>query len=185
MLYNVPGTSGIDLTPEEVQQLAEEGVIQSVKWSTAEAGRIRDTKFLCGPSFTVFVGNDLIAFEGLAVGADGWISCLPMIAPSCAVRLFRLLVVEQDLRAARDLFYRLVPLIRLEFRALGSANNDPHWLAVTRESALLRGIPVGQSRKPLSRVSREYSDQLKQLLVALGELENDVSEPVRVSSIGR
>jgi 4-hydroxy-tetrahydrodipicolinate synthase len=185
MLYNVPGTSGIDFTPEEVQQLAEEGVVQSVKWSTAEAGRIRDTKFLCGPSFTVFVGNDLIAFEGLAVGADGWISCLPMIAPSCAVRLFRLLVVEQNLRAARDFFYRLVPLIRLEFRALGSANNDPHWLAVTRESALLRGIPVGQSRKPLSRVSREYSDQLKQLLVALGELENDVCEPERASSIGR
>jgi 4-hydroxy-tetrahydrodipicolinate synthase len=185
MLYNVPTTSGIDFTPEEVQQLAEEGVLQSVKWSTAEAGRIRDTKFLCGPSFTVFVGNDLIAFEGLAVGADGWISCLPMIAPSCAVRLFRLLVVEQNLRAARDFFYRLVPLIRLEFRALGSANNDPHWLAVTRESALLRGIPVGQSRKPLSRVSREYSDQLKQLLVALGELENDVCEPERVSSVGR
>lgn len=185
MLYNVPGTSGIDFTPEEVQQLAEEGVVQSVKWSTAEAGRIRDTKFLCGPSFTVFVGNDLIAFEGLAVGADGWISCLPMIAPSCAVRLFRLLVVEQNLRAARDFFYRLVPLIRLEFRALGSADNDPHWLAVTRESALLRGIPVGQSRKPLSRVSREYSDQLRRLLVALGELENDVHEPERVSSIGR
>ena len=185
MLYNVPTTSGIDFTPEEVQQLAEEGVLQSVKWSTAEAGRIRDTKFLCGPSFTVFVGNDLIAFEGLAVGADGWISCLPMIAPSCAVRLFRLLVVEQNLRAARDFFYRLVPLIRLEFRALGSANNDPHWLAVTRESALLRGIPVGQSRKPLSRVSRECSDQLKQLLVALGELENDVCEPERVSSVGR
>ena len=54
-----------------------------------------------------------------------------------------------------------------------------------RESALLRGIPVGQSRKPLSRVSREYSDQLKQLLVALGELENDVCEPERVSTIGR
>jgi 4-hydroxy-tetrahydrodipicolinate synthase len=184
MLYNVPGTSGIDFTPEEVQKLAEEGVVQSVKWSTTEAGRIRDTKFLCGPSFTVFVGNDLIAFEGLAVGADGWISCLPMIAPSCAVRLFRLLVVEQNLRAARDFFYRLVPLIRLEFRALGSTNNDPHWLAVTRESALLRGIPVGQSRKPLSRVSREYSDQLKQLLVALGELENDVCEPERVSTTG-
>ena len=51
MLYNVPGTSGIDVTPEEVQQLAEEGVVQSVKWSTTEVGRIRDTKLLCGPSF--------------------------------------------------------------------------------------------------------------------------------------
>jgi len=170
MLYNVPGTSGIDLMPEEVQQLAEEGVIEAVKWSTAEVSRIRDTKLLCGSSFTVFVGNDLIAFEGLAVGADGWISCLPMIVPRCAVKLFRLLVAEQNLGAAREFFYRLVPLIRLEFRASSSPNNDPHWLAVTRESALLRGIPVGHSRKPLSRVSREHSEQLKKILEGLGEL---------------
>jgi len=174
MLYNVPGTSGIDLMPEEVQQLAEEGVIEAVKWSTTEVSRIRDTKLLCGPSFTVFVGNDLIAFEGLAVGADGWISCLPMIVPKCAVKLFRLLVTEQNLSAAREFFYRLAPLIRLEFRASGSANNDPHWLAVTRESALLRGIPVGYSRKPLSRVSGEHSEQLKKLLVGLGELPGTV-----------
>lgn len=170
MLYNVPGTSGIDLVPEEVQQLAEEGVVQSVKWSTAEVSRIRDTKLLCGQSFVVFVGNDLIAFEGLAVGADGWISCLPMIAPSCAVRLHRLLTVEKNLDAARDFFYRLAPLIRLEFGAASSSNNDPHWLAVTRESALLRGIPVGQSRRPLSRVSREHSEHLRQLLMTLSEI---------------
>ena len=171
MLYNVPGTSGIDLMPEEVQQLAEEGVIHAVKWSTAEVSRVRDTKLLCGPSFTVFVGNDLIAFEGLAVGADGWISCLPMIAPKCAVKLFSLLAVEQNLSAARDFFYGLAPLIRLEFGAASSANNDPHWLAVTRESALLRGIPVGQSRKPLSTLSREHAEQLKRMLISLGELE--------------
>jgi dihydrodipicolinate synthase/N-acetylneuraminate lyase len=171
MLYNVPGTSGIDLMPEEVQLLAEEGVIEAVKWSTAEVSRIRDTKLLCGRSFTVFVGNDLIAFEGLAVGADGWISCLPMIAPKCAAKLFKLLVVDQNLIAAREFFYTLAPLIRLEFRAASSADNDPHWLAVTRESALLRGIPVGPSRRPLSRVSREHAEQLKQLLLGLGELE--------------
>jgi 4-hydroxy-tetrahydrodipicolinate synthase len=170
MLYNVPGASGIDLVPEEVQQLAEEGVVQSVKWSTAEVGRIRDTKFLCGPSFPVFVGNDLIAFEGLAVGADGWISCLPMIVPGRAVKLYKLLAVEKNLSAARELFYPLVPLIRLEFQAISLPNNDPHWLAVTRESALLRGIPVGQSRKPLSAISRQHAEQLKDLLVGLGEI---------------
>jgi len=106
------------------------------------------------------------------VGADGWISCLPMIVPSRAVKLHRLLAVEQNLKAARELFYPLVPLIRLEFRAVSSPDNDPHWLAVTRESALLRGIPVGQSRKPLSAISREHAEQLKELLVALGEIES-------------
>ena len=170
MLYNVPGTSGIDLTPEEIQLLAEEGVVQSVKWSTAEVSRIRDTKFLCGPSFTVFVGNDLIAFEGLAVGADGWISCLPMIVPSRAVKLYKLLAIEKNLSAARELFYPLVPLIRLVFRSSSLPNNDPHWLAVTRESVLLRGIPVGESRKPLSAISREHAEALRKLLVSLGEI---------------
>lgn len=170
MLYNVPGTSGIDVLPEEIQQLAEEGVVQSVKWSTAEVGRVRDTKFLCGPSFTVFVGNDLIAFEGLAVGADGWISCLPMIVPSRAVKLYELLAIEKNLSAARELFYPLVPLIRLVFRTSSLPNNDPHWLAVTRESALLRGIPVGQSRMPLSAISREHAEELRKLLVGLGEI---------------
>jgi 4-hydroxy-tetrahydrodipicolinate synthase len=170
MLYNVPGTSGIDLTPEEVQQLAEEGTVQSVKWSTGEVSRIRDTKFLCGPSFSVFVGNDLIAFEGLAVGADGWISCLPMIVPSRAVKLYRLLAIDKNLSAARELFYPLVPVIRLVFRTSSLPNNDPHWLAVTRESALLRGIPVGMSRKPLSAISREHAEQLRELLVGLGEI---------------
>ena len=77
-------------------------MVQSVKWSTNDVGRIRDTKLLCGRSFPVFVGNDLIAFEGLAVGADGWISCLPMIVPrraggSCT----DVLAVEQTLNAAR------------------------------------------------------------------------------------
>jgi dihydrodipicolinate synthase/N-acetylneuraminate lyase len=156
--------------PEDVQQLAEEGVVQSVKWSTAEVARIRETRLLCGPSFPVFVGTDVIAFEGLAVGADGWISCLPMIVPSRAVKLFRLLAVENNLSAARELFYPLVPLIRLEFQAISSPDSDPHWLAVTRESALLRAIPVGESRRPLSAISREHAKQLRELLVGLGEI---------------
>jgi 4-hydroxy-tetrahydrodipicolinate synthase len=181
MLYNVPGTSGIDITPEEVQRLAEERVVQSVKWSTNDVSRIRDTKLLCGPSFTVFVGNDLIAFEGLAVGADGWISCLPMIVPSRAVKLHRLLAVEQNLKAARELFYPLVPLIRLEFQAVSSPDNDPHWLAVTREAALLRGIPVGQSRRPLSAISREHAEQLKELLVGLHEVGSATPEHATAS----
>jgi 4-hydroxy-tetrahydrodipicolinate synthase len=59
----------------------------------------------------------VIAFEALAVGADGWISGLPMIVPDLATRLHRLLAVEKDLDAARELWYRLLPLIHLEYRA--------------------------------------------------------------------
>jgi len=40
----------------------------------------------------------------------------------------------------------------------------------------LRGIPVGQSRKPLSRVTPECSELLKQLLLGLGEIKGGAIE---------
>src|SRR5579883_2189486 len=82
MVYNVPILAGVELTPEDIQLLAGEGVIQSVKWSHVEVSRIHDTKLLCGGDFTVFVGIDLVGLEGLAVGADGYIGGLAMMTPA-------------------------------------------------------------------------------------------------------
>lgn len=170
MLYNVPLLTGVEITPEEVRMLREEDVVHAVKWSHLEVTRIHDTRLLCGPSFPIFVGIDVIAFEALAVGADGWISGLPMIVPALARKLYRLLAVEKNLEAARELWYRLLPLIHLEYRALGTADGDPHWLAVCREAAALRGIPVGISRGPLGPVGDSVRRELKSLLEGLKQL---------------
>jgi 4-hydroxy-tetrahydrodipicolinate synthase len=170
MVYNVPLLTGVEITPLEIQKLYEEDVIHSVKWSHLEVSRIHDTRLLCGPNFPIFAGIDVIAFEALAVGADGWISGLPMIVPALASRLYRLLAVEKDLDAARELWYRLLPLIHLEYRALGDEHGNPHWLAVCREAADLRGIPVGVSREPLAQVEPSVREELKSLLEGLKQL---------------
>src|SRR5215831_21334416 len=128
MVYNVPLLTGVEVTPQEIDQLAREDVVHSVKWSHLEVSRIHDTRLLCGPHFPIFAGIDVIAFEAMAVGADGWISGLPMMVPALARRLHRLLTVEHDLESARDLWYRLLPLINLEYRALVTADGNPHWL---------------------------------------------------------
>jgi len=175
MLYNVPVLTGIEITPEEVYLLAQEDVIHAVKWSHVEVSRVHDTRLLCGPDFPVFTGIDLVAFEAMAVGADGWISGIPMIAPKSAVKLHRLLNVEKDLDAARALWYKILPVIQLEYRALGTASGDPHWLAVCREAAALRGIPVGPSRPPLMAVSPGIRADLRSALVQLGELTAEAS----------
>jgi 4-hydroxy-tetrahydrodipicolinate synthase len=173
MLYNVPVLTGIEITPEEVYMLAQEDVIHAVKWSHVEVSRVHDTRLLCGPDFPVFTGIDLVAFEAMAVGADGWISGIPMIAPKSAIKLHRLLTVDRDLDAARELWYKILPVIQLEYRALGTAAGDPHWLAVCREAAALRGIPVGPSRPPLMAVSPAVHADLRSALVQLGELAAD------------
>ena len=60
------------------------GLPYAVKWSHLEVSRIHDTRLLCGSEFPIFAGIDVVAFEALAAGADGWISGVPMIVPELA-----------------------------------------------------------------------------------------------------
>jgi 4-hydroxy-tetrahydrodipicolinate synthase len=170
MVYNVPSHTGVEITPEEIKALADEDVVHAVKWSHLEVSRIHDTRLLCGSEFPIFAGIDVVAFEALAAGADGWISGVPMIVPELAVKLHRLLACEKNLDAARELWYGLLPIVNLEYRAFNSDQADPHWLAVCREAACLRGIPVGASRLPLRPVRVEIREELRRTLTALGQL---------------
>lgn len=170
MVYNVPLLAGVELTPREIQTLAGEGVIQSVKWSHVEVSKIHDTKLLCGPDFAVFVGIDLVGFAGLAAGADGYVGGLPMMVPTLARQLFDTIVSQGDLKKARCLWNKLLPLVQFEYQALFSDDGQPHWLAVCREAAALRGIPVGRPRSPLQPLSPNLREELQRLLHGLGEL---------------
>lgn len=170
MLYNVPLLSGVEITPREIKQLAEEGVLRAVKWSHVEVTRIHDTRFYCGPDFSVFVGIDLIGLEGLAAGANGYVGGLPMMVPSLTRKVFDTVYVDHDLLAAREQWARLLPLIQFEYRSLFADNGEPHWLAVCREAAELRGIPVGRPRLPLRPLKPELREELKKLLAELGEI---------------
>lgn len=133
MIYDVPILSGVEVTPQEIQLLAKEDVVHSVKWSHLEVTRIQDTRLLCGPDFGVFVGVDLIGLAGLAAGADGYISGLPMIVPRLARQLFDIAHDRQDIAAARELWYRLLPLVRFEYRALtADPGNRTGWPCAAR-----------------------------------------------------
>ena len=170
MVYNVPILAGVELTPAEIKQLAEEDVIHAVKWSHPEISRIQDTKLICRPNFAVFVGIDLVGFSGLAVGADGYIGGLAMMVPKLVRNLFGAFREKQDLNTARQLWDRLLPLVQFEYRGMFSETGQPHWLAVCREAAALRGIPVGPPRLPMRPLYADLRAELKRLLTELGEL---------------
>jgi 4-hydroxy-tetrahydrodipicolinate synthase len=170
MMYDVPILCGVEVTPQEIQALAEEDVIHSVKWSHVEVSRIHDTRLLCGPEFGVFVGIDIIAMEGLSAGADGYISGLPMMVPRLARKLFEAIHDKGDLAGGQSIWNSLLPLVRFEYRALTTDAGQPHWLAVNREAAVLRGLPMGASRSPLRPLAAELRDELQGLLKQLGEI---------------
>jgi 4-hydroxy-tetrahydrodipicolinate synthase len=167
MVYNVPLLCGVELTPSEIKLLAEEDVIHAVKWSHPEVARIHDTKMMCGDDFSVFVGVDLVGFEGLAVGADGYIGGLAMIVPDLLCALFNSIHSTGNLADARERWNRLWPIVQFEYRALLSDAGQPHWLAVCREAADLQGIPVGPPRLPMRALSPELRLELRGLLSSL------------------
>jgi len=92
------------------------------------------------------------------------------MVPRLARKLFELTHDRRDLAGAQHMWNSLLPLVRFEYRALITDAGQPHWLAVCREAAVLRGMPIGLSRLPLRPLSTELREELKALLHQLDEI---------------
>ena len=113
MLYNYPGRTGVDMSPELIARLAELKNIRYVKESTGEMPRITTLLRLCGDRLGVFCGCDTIALESLMVGAAGWVGGVVNVLPQSHVRLYTLAIEKRDLVAARKLFFQMLPTLEL------------------------------------------------------------------------
>jgi len=97
MLYNNPLNSAcVDLTPLEIAQLVDEGVLQMVKSTYGVVEPIHDLSYLVGDRMAIFYGSSLAAFEGLCAGAHGWISGILNVVTKAAKELYASVVVEND-----------------------------------------------------------------------------------------
>jgi dihydrodipicolinate synthase/N-acetylneuraminate lyase len=122
MLYNNPPAYGVDFTPNDVAELADEHPnLHAVKDSSGDVRRFAALRDRCGERLALFVGLDDCIVEGVRMGADGWIAGLVNALPIESVRLFQLAIAERsaaDQRAARaatDSLYRwFLPLLRLD-----------------------------------------------------------------------
>jgi 4-hydroxy-tetrahydrodipicolinate synthase len=112
MAYNNPVASGgTDLLPGFLIRLGREvDAVVAVKECSGDARRIAA---LTGAGFEVLVGGDDWPLEGFAAGATGWVSGVANAAPEECVALVRH-VHEGELRAAREINARILPLARLD-----------------------------------------------------------------------
>ncbi len=110
ILYNIPGRSIVDMTPETMGRLAEIKNIVGVKDATADMARVAQQTETCGKDFLQISGEDASAVEFNKLGGVGVISVCANIAPAkCAA--VQQATLDGEFEKAEALLAELLPLM--------------------------------------------------------------------------
>lgn len=118
-IYNIPGRSVIDMSPETMGALAKAHKnIVGVKDATGKLERVSDQRITCGPDFIQLSGEDGTALGFNAHGGVGCISVTANAAPKLCAE-FQAATLAGDYRTALAYQDRLMPLHKAIFMEPG------------------------------------------------------------------
>jgi 4-hydroxy-tetrahydrodipicolinate synthase len=113
MLYNNPPAYRVSIDTDTLGRLADVPNIVAVKESAPDPRRFTDVVNACGDRFVLFAGLDDVVFEGITLGARGWISGLTNAFPRESLALYEALR-DADLPRARRIYRWFMPLLHLD-----------------------------------------------------------------------
>ncbi|SDK91228.1 4-hydroxy-tetrahydrodipicolinate synthase [Paracoccus chinensis] len=87
IIYNIPGRSVVDMTPETMGELAKLPRIAGVKDATGKLERVSCQRITCGPDFLQLSGEDATAHGFNAQGGRGCISVSANVAPALCAQM--------------------------------------------------------------------------------------------------
>jgi len=118
IIYNIPGRSVVDMSPETMGKLAELPRIVGVKDATGDLARVCDTRITCGPDFVQLSGEDATAHGFNAQGGVGCISVTANVAPKLLSEM-QAACLAGDYATALTIQDRLMPLHKAIFTEPG------------------------------------------------------------------
>lgn len=118
IIYNIPGRSVVDMTPETMGALARLSRIVGVKDATGDLARVCDQRITCGPEFIQLSGEDATAHGFNAQGGVGCISVTANVAPKMLSQMQEACLAG-DYATALDIQDRLMPLHKAIFTEPG------------------------------------------------------------------
>ncbi len=109
IIYNIPGRSVVDMTPETMGELARLPTIIGVKDATGKLERVSQQRMTCGADFVQLSGEDGTALGFNAHGGVGCISVTANVAPKLCAE-FQEATLAGDYAKALEYQDRLMPL---------------------------------------------------------------------------
>ena len=109
IIYNIPGRSVVDMTPETMGELARLENIVGVKDATGDIVRVSKQRAACGKDFIQLSGEDASALGFNAHGGQGCISVTANVAPKLCAE-FQAATLSGNWERALELQDLLLPL---------------------------------------------------------------------------
>jgi len=160
VIYNIPGRTAVNMEPATIARLARDcRNIIGVKEANKDFEHVTRVLHLCGRTFLVYSGIELLCFPMLAVGGAGHVSATGNVLPREVAQLYDL-AASGRWDAARELHYHLLPMNEALF-----LETNP----VPVKTVLgLMGKIDPEVRLPLAPMSPENLDRLRQVMAAYG-----------------
>ncbi len=118
IIYNIPGRSVVDMSPETMGELAKLERIVGVKDATGDLSRVPQQRITCGKDFIQLSGEDATALGFNAHGGVGCISVTANVAPRLCAE-FQAATLAGDYTTAVELQDKLMPLHQAVFAEPG------------------------------------------------------------------
>ena len=87
ILYNVPGRTGMNITPKQLKELSLLNNVKAIKEASGNISQIVQMKALCGDEIDIYSGNDDQVVPIMSIGGLGVISVAANIIPNTMHKL--------------------------------------------------------------------------------------------------
>lgn len=160
ILYNVPGRTVLDMSPQIVKELSKIDNIVGIK--ECNFNHIGELRNLCGEDFSIYSGEDANIIPLLAMGGQGVISVMANIIPKDTHEMCTKFF-SGDITGARDMQLKVLDLVKALFI---EASPSP-----VKEAMNLIGMKVGGCRLPLVPMEEGNREFLIRALTSYGLLK--------------
>jgi 4-hydroxy-tetrahydrodipicolinate synthase len=158
MLYNVPGRTGQNLSPETVVRLAEIDNIVAIKEASGSLDQVSEIRRLTPKEFRIYAGDDSLTLPMLAIGAHGIVSVASHLVGNQLQEMIKAFQVGK-IHTATEIHLQLFPL----FKALFLTTNP----IPVKEALKLQGWEVGSTRLPLCAADEDVLKKLESVMQKL------------------
>jgi len=156
ILYNVPGRTGINISPKTLVKLAELSNVVAIKEASGNISQIVQMRELCRDSIDIYSGNDDQIVSIMSLGGIGVISVLANIIPK-KVHEIAQKCLDNNYKEALDIQLDTLSLANTLFIEV---NPIPVKTAMN-----LMGLEVGPLRLPLCEMENSNEEILKAALI--------------------